>query len=134
MRILIFTMLDLKKKIKKNTRRYHYFTPGYQISWWYDLQFLRYRVWQTGIRNHGSFSALLPTPLKTGKIRILKKWKKLLQIYSFYTWYLPKINPINMKFSISATTSFIKCVFTWWLTAKNICFDRLNNFSTIWYR
>ena len=31
-------MLHLKKK-KKNTRRYHYFTPAYQKSWWYDLQF-----------------------------------------------------------------------------------------------
>ena len=31
--ILIFTMLHLKKKIKKNTCRYHYFTPVYQKSW-----------------------------------------------------------------------------------------------------
>ena len=29
------------KKIKKNYWRYHYFTPVYQKSWWYDLQFLR---------------------------------------------------------------------------------------------
>ena len=56
----------------------------YHQSSWYDLQFLRYRVWQTEIGNYGSFFALYPTPLKTQKIRILKKWKKLLEI-SFYT-------------------------------------------------
>ena len=54
-RILIFT-----KMIKQNTWRYHYFTPVYQKSWWYDLQFLRYRVWQTEIGNYESFSALRP--------------------------------------------------------------------------
>ena len=26
----------------------------YQKPWWYDLQFLRYRVWQTEIGNYGS--------------------------------------------------------------------------------
>ena len=95
-RLLIFTMLYLKKKKKKNTWRY-YFTQAYQTCWWYDLQFLRYRVWQTKIGNYGSFFALYtpapptppPPPLKTGKIRILKKRKKLLQISSFYTW-VPK--------------------------------------------
>ena len=50
-----------------------------------DLQFLRYRVWQTEIGNYVTFFALLPSPLKTQKIRILKKWKKLLEISSFYT-------------------------------------------------
>ena len=43
------------KKIKTNIWRYHYFTPVYQKSWWYDLQFLRYRAWQTEIGNFGSF-------------------------------------------------------------------------------
>ena len=47
-------MLYFFKKIKKKTWRYHYFTPMYQKSWWYDLQFLRYRVWQTEIGNYGS--------------------------------------------------------------------------------
>ena len=51
-----------KKKIEKKTWRYHYFTPTYQKSWWYDLLFLRYRVWQTEIGNYGSFT-LLPPPL-----------------------------------------------------------------------
>ena len=71
----------------------------YQKSWWYDLQFLRYRVWQTEIGNYRSFSPLLPTPfpppcfLKTWKIKILKKWKKLLEISSFYI-YVPKIGSV----------------------------------------
>ena len=40
---------------KKKIWRYHYLTPVYQKSWWYDLQLLRYRVWQTGIGSYGSF-------------------------------------------------------------------------------
>ena len=53
--MLIFTMFYCLKKIKTNIWRYHYFTPVYQKSWWYDLQFLRYRAWQTEIGNFGSF-------------------------------------------------------------------------------
>ena len=49
----------------------------YQQSSWYDLQFLRYRVWQTEIGNCGSFFALYLPPLKIQKIRIFKKWKKI---------------------------------------------------------
>ena len=74
--ILIFT--KIKKELKKNTWRYHYFMPVYLQSSWYDLQFSRYRVWKTEIVNYGSFFALLPSPIKTKKIRILKKWKKIL--------------------------------------------------------
>ena len=48
-------MFYFLKKIKTNIWRYHYFTPVYQKSWWYDLQFLRYRAWQTEIGNFGSF-------------------------------------------------------------------------------
>ena len=71
----------------------------YQKSWWYDLQFLRYRVWQTEIGNYRSFFPLLPIPppppcfLKTWKIKILKKWKKLLEISSFYIC-VPKIGTV----------------------------------------
>ena len=53
----------------------------YQKSW-YDLQFLRYRVWQTEIGDYKSFFA--PPLLKSQKSRILKKWKKILEISSFY--------------------------------------------------
>ena len=42
-------------------------------------------MWQTEIGNYGSFFVLLPPPLKTWKIRILKKYKKILEISSFYT-------------------------------------------------
>ena len=53
-------------------------------SWWYDLQFLKIRRWQTKIGNYGSVFALLTPPSlqKTRKIRILKKWKKC-WIYHF---------------------------------------------------
>ena len=65
----------------------------YQKSWWYDLQFLRYRVWQTELRNMGHCLPFYPSPLKTWKIRNLKKWRKLLEISSFYTC-LPKTTDI----------------------------------------
>ena len=61
-------MLYFLKKVKENTWRY-YFTPAYQKYWWYDLQFLRYWVWQTNTGNY---------------FRISKKWIKVLEI-SFYT-------------------------------------------------
>ena len=65
------------KKIKKNTWRY-YFTPVYQ-KYWYDPQFLRYRVWQTEFLSFWAiFALLLPLPpLTTQKIQILKNWKKM---------------------------------------------------------
>ena len=68
----------------------------YQKSWWYDLQFLRCTVWQTEISNYGQFFALLRSFLETKKKkkkRILKKWKKLLEISSFHT-YVSKITII----------------------------------------
>ena len=124
------------RKIEKNT----WSIPVYQKFWWYDLQFLRYRAWQTEIDNFGSSFALLPptnqsnqnfeimkkglgdviilhmrsknqddvmyaswdmechrqhflsfwvvlcpfTHLTTQKIKILKKWKKHLEILSYY--------------------------------------------------
>ena len=77
-------MLYFFWKIKIKTWRYHYFTPVYRNIWWYDLRFMRYRVWQTEINNHGSFFTLLLLP-KAQKIRILKKCKILLKISSFCT-------------------------------------------------
>ena len=80
------TCVYLKKKMKKNTWRYHHFKPVYQKPWLYDLQYLRYKVWQTEIGNYGSFLVLLPPPLhplphypsiKATRINIFKKWKKI---------------------------------------------------------
>ena len=82
--ILIFTIYNLPGDLQF-TWRYYYFIAVYQQSSWFDLQFLRYRVWQAEIGNYRSFFALYPPPLKTQKIRILKKWKTLLEISSFYT-------------------------------------------------
>ena len=74
----------IKKKIKKSTWRYNYFTTLHKTSWWYDLQFLRYRVWQTEIGNYGPFFVLLhpppPSIPKSQKIKILKKQKNLPEI------------------------------------------------------
>ena len=70
----------------KNTRKYHYSITVSQKPWWYDLQFLRYIIWQTEIGNYESFFALLPLPLKNSKYQnfeIMKK--KLLETSSFYT-------------------------------------------------
>ena len=47
----------------------------YQKYWWYDLQLLRYRVWQTEISSYGSFFVLI-LPRKTPKI-LKKNWKKI---------------------------------------------------------
>ena len=73
-------------KIEKHTWRYG-FTHVYLKSWWYDLQFLRIRVWHTKIGNYGSaFTFLTPTPhpAKISKNQNFEKIKKLPQI-SFYT-------------------------------------------------
>ena len=39
--------INIWKKKRKNARRYHHFTHGYQKLWSNDLRFLRYGVWQT---------------------------------------------------------------------------------------
>ena len=76
--------------MKKNTWRYHYFTPVHEKSSWYDLQFLKQcnRVKQVIL---GHFCPLIPTPLKSQKIKLLK-WNKFLEI-SFYK-FVPKISII----------------------------------------
>ena len=70
---LIIAMLYFFKKIKKNTCRYNYFTSLYQNSWSYNLQFLRYRMWQTEIM--GYFSPFYQT--KNQKNQNFKKMKKI---------------------------------------------------------
>ena len=49
-------------------------------------------MWQTEINNYGSFLVLLtpPLPLKTQKIRILKKWKKLLKYHFTLVYQKPQ--------------------------------------------
>ena len=55
----------------------------------YNVWFLRYGVWQTEF--FVIFDNFLPIyPLKTWKIKSLKKWKKSLEILSFFT-SVPKI-------------------------------------------
>ena len=69
-------------KIKKNTWRYHYFTPVYQKSRWYDLQVLRYRAWKTEM---GKFRLFFAKPKKSKFSNEKNSW-----ISSFYTC-VPKI-------------------------------------------
>ena len=66
------------QKIKKNCWRYHYFTHVYQKPQSYKVNFLRYEVTD----NFLSFCNILCpfTPLTTRKIKILKPWKKTLEI------------------------------------------------------
>ena len=95
-RTLIFNFAFLFKKIKKNTWRYHYFTPFYQTVWWYDLLFLRYKLSQIETGNYRSFFALLPPP-KNPKNQNFEKMTKLLEISSFYS-YVPKTTIIWVVF------------------------------------
>ena len=78
----MFKMLYFKKDTKKNTWRYRCFTPVYQQSWWYGLQFLRYRAWQTDIGNCVLFFALLTIATflkKPKKNKNFEKMKKTLR-------------------------------------------------------
>ena len=77
-------MLYFLKKIKKNTWRYHYFAPAYQKYWWYNLQFLRYRVWQTDIGNFWSFFAHLPPPYNPKKSEFWKNKNIARDVIIFY--------------------------------------------------
>ena len=84
-------MLNFKKKKKKNTAKYHYFTPVYQNFWWYDLQFLIFRAWQTEIVTFRSFFALLP-PSKTPDNQNFEKMEK--NCWRYYFTRVPKITNI----------------------------------------
>ena len=106
-----FNIYMLKKnRKKKNNWRYHHFAPVYLQSWWYDLQFLRYKVWQTEFGNYRSFFAL-PPPLITWKTRILKKRKKWLEISSFYTCVLKTMIIRSTVPEIQSETDRIFCHF-----------------------
>ena len=86
-RCKILTLMLYFFKIEKHTLRYD-FAHVYLKSWWYDLQFLRIRVWQTKIGNYGSVFFLLttppPCPAKNPKNQNFEKMRKLMEI-SFYT-------------------------------------------------
>ena len=71
-------------KNEKNNWRYYHFTNAYYKWQSYDAWFLRYGV------QRREFLVILDCflpfyPLTTWKIKILKKWKKHLEILSFYT-------------------------------------------------
>ena len=56
-----FNIYNVAFFLKKNKETHlHYFTLVYQKSWWYDLQFLKHRVWQTEIGNFRSFTHFYP--------------------------------------------------------------------------
>ena len=97
------------EKIKKNTWRFHYITLVYQKSW-YDLQLMRYGVWQIKLAMLGHFFPFVLS-LKTKKIRILRKWKTLLEIPSFHRC-VSKITIIWCKNpEIWSNTNIIFCYF-----------------------
>ena len=84
------------KKLKKNAWRYHHFTLVYQKSWLYAIWFLRYGVWWMSLLFFilVYFLPFYPPPfpfLYSPKNKISKKWKKRLQISSFYT-SVPKMD------------------------------------------
>ena len=70
----------LKKLLKwtnKKQNNFNIYNPAFLLkkfkinTWWHDLQFLRYRVWQPEIGNNRSFFALIPSQ----KPRKSKFWK-----------------------------------------------------------
>ena len=87
--ILIFMMLHFKKKIMKNTCRslYQHLDDMIYSSW--DIEQDKLKLVILG-------HSLPFIPLKTPKIKILKKWKNLLKISSFYTC-VPKTTIIWCK-------------------------------------
>ena len=88
-----WTLKNLKnqnfEKMKKNCWRYHHFTHVYQKPQSYEVQFLRYRVRQICfviLDNSLPFHPPPPPPhfiVTTQKTKILKKWKKHLEMSSF---------------------------------------------------
>ena len=75
------------EKTKKLLWRCHHFTNVYQKSQSYDVQFLRYRMRQIIFCQFGPFFIVLPSPLPLSpaswQIKILRNWKKFLEILSF---------------------------------------------------
>ena len=83
------------EKNEKIAWRYYHFTQVYHKWQSYDVWFMIYKAWQ--IEFSVIFDHFLPfPPLTTWKIKILKYWKKLLEISSFYT-SVQKIKMIKNK-------------------------------------
>ena len=87
---LFFNLLPANSPNKKNSQkwksywRYHHFTLVYQKSLLYVMLFLRYGVWW--VQLFFILGNLCPYTLLTAqKMKISKKWKKHLEISSFYT-------------------------------------------------
>ena len=70
-------------KNEKNAWRYYHFTRVYHKWKSNDVWLLRYEMWQNFLLFWATFCPF--TPLTTQKIKILRKWKKQLEILSFYT-------------------------------------------------
>ena len=89
----------MEKKTNKKTKktwRYYHFTNVYHKWQSYDLWFFRYGVQQTFFLS--LWTVFVPlTLLTTKKIKILKNWKKPLEITLFYT-SAPKIMIIYMLY------------------------------------
>ena len=91
-------------------------------SWWYDLQFLKYRAKQTEIGNFRSFFVLYPPT--NPKNQNFEKWKYLLEISSLYTC-APRITSIWCMVPEIRTKNFLSflvifCPFTSPLMIPNI--------------
>ena len=86
-------MLHLFTKIKKNTWRYHYFTPVNQKSWWcsQEQKSTAPEMWRTEIGNFWSISALL-LPWKPKKSKL---WKD--NFLPFWVTFCPS-TPENQNF------------------------------------
>ena len=85
-----FLLITPKMKISNKWKKKH-FTQAYQKSWPYAILFLRYGAWQMQLLFF-ILGYLLPYyPLTAQKIKIFKKWKKHMEISSFYTYVYQKL-------------------------------------------
>ena len=114
---LFYALLPLEKprkskfcKKEKNAWRYHHFTQVYHKCQSYDAWFLRYEAQQTNF--FVILSHFCPfTTITTQTIKILKNWKKRLDISSFYTG-VPKIMIIGN--TVPDTWHMMDCYFSFW--------------------
>ena len=90
-----FNICNVAFKKKINTWRYHYFTPVYQKSWWYDLQFRDAEYDRLKLVVLGY---VLPFhDPKNAKNQNFEKMEKFPEISSFYTC-VPKSQSYDVWF------------------------------------